>query len=242
MELNAQPIKNNNFVWEASINFSLPNNALVSYPQLESSPYSNTYQIGKPLNIVWLYQYGGLDPETGIYTIVDVNDDGRFDFNDRTEIEELGREYFGGFNNSFSFKNLNIQFLWQFVKQRGTLFSMDVGRIGNQREAAIEALNPNSVYQIPTQGVQGLIGYAYAQSTSFFYTDASFLRLKTLSLNYSLPSNWIESLKVKKASLFIQGQNLFTITPYKGLDPEVPQAGTSFANLRSLTAGIQLNF
>ncbi|ORL43836.1 TonB-dependent outer membrane receptor [Zunongwangia atlantica 22II14-10F7] len=242
LELNAQPIKNNHFVWEASINFSLPNNALVSYPQLKSSPYSNTYQIGKPLNIVWLYQYGGLDPETGIYTIVDVNDDGRFDFNDRTEIEELGREYFGGFNNSFSFKNLNIQFLWQFVKQRGTLFSMDVGRIGNQREAAIEALNPNSVYQIPTQGVQGLIGYAYAQSTSFFYTDASFLRLKTLSLNYSLPSNWIESLKVKKASLFIQGQNLFTITPYKGLDPEVPQAGTSFANLRSLTAGIQLNF
>ena len=242
VELSARPVQHKNFRWEASLNFSVPKNSLVSYPGLETSPYRNTYQIGRPLNIVWLYQYGGLDPDTGLYTIKDVNEDGRFDYNDRTQIEELGREYFGGISNTFSFKNLSVQFLWQFVKQRGTLFLMDVGRIGNQRQQALETLEPNSSYQIPTQGIQGLIGYAYAQSTSFFYTDASFLRLKTASINYNLPANWIKNIGIEKAALFLHGQNLFTLTPYKGLDPEVPQAGTSFANLRSITAGIQLNF
>lgn len=242
LTLHTRNIQEENFNWETSLNISFPRNELVNFPNLESSTYQNTYQIGKPLNIRWLYRYGGLDPDTGIYTIVDINEDGRYDYNDRVETKALVREYFGGLSNNLSYKNLSLQFLWQFVKQKGTLFNMDAGRIGNQRREALETLDENSQYQIPTQSIQGLIGYSYALNSPLFYTDASFIRLKTLSLNYTLPSNWKDIIGVEQASIFLRGQNLFTITPYEGLDPEMPQSGTSFSALRTITGGIQLNF
>ena len=242
LALNTRNIQEEKFNWETSLNISFPRNELVNFPNLESSTYQNTYQIGKPLNIRWLYRYGGLNPDTGIYTIVDINEDGRYDYNDRVETKALVREYFGGLSNNLSYKNLSLQFLWQFVKQKGTLFKMDAGRIGNQRREALEALDENSQYQIPTQSIQGLIGYSYALNSPLFYTDASFIRLKTLSLNYTLPSNWKDIIGVEQASIFLRGQNLFTITPYEGLDPEMPQSGTSFSALRTITGGIQLNF
>jgi len=242
IELNTRNIQSKDFNWQTSFNISFPENKLIAFPDLENSSYQNTYQIGEPLSIRWLYQYAGIDPETGYYTIADINEDGRNDYDDRVESKSLVREYYGGINNSLSYKNFSLDFLWQFVKQEGTLFLMDAGRIGNQRKEALETLNPDNRYQMASQSIFGLIAYANAQNTPFFYTDASFLRLKTLSLNYKVPKRMLEILAIHEANLFIHGQNLITITPYKGLDPERPQAGNSYGGLRTVTVGIQLNF
>ena len=242
IEWNTRNIASKNFNWQTSFNISFPENKLIAFPDLENSSYKNTYQIGKPLRIRWLYKYDGIDPDTGYYTIADVNEDGRYDYNDRIETRSLVREYYGGINNSISYQNFSLDFLWQFVKQEGTLFMMDAGRIGNQRIEALETLNADSPYQMASQSIFGLIAYANVQNSPFFYTDASFLRLKTLSINYRVPNGLLESLAVQQANLFIHGQNLITITPYKGLDPERPQTGNSYGGLRTLTAGIQLNF
>ena len=242
IEWNTRNIASKNFNWQTSFNISFPENKLIAFPDLENSSYQNTYQIGKPLRIRWLYKYDGIDPDTGYYTIADVNEDGRYDYNDRIETRSLVREYYGGINNSISYQNFSLDFLWQFVKQEGTLFMMDAGRIGNQRIEALETLNADSPYQMASQSIFGLIAYANVQNSPFFYTDASFLRLKTLSINYRVPNGLLESLAVQQANLFIHGQNLITITPYKGLDPERPQTGNSYGGLRTLTAGIQLNF
>ncbi|MDN3594393.1 SusC/RagA family TonB-linked outer membrane protein [Zunongwangia endophytica] len=242
IELNTRNIQSKGFNWQTSFNISFPKNKLIAFPDLENSSYQNTYQIGKPLNIRWLYEYDGIDPETGYYAIADINGDGRYDYNDRIESKALVREYYGGINNSITYKNFSLDFLWQFVKQEGTLLFMDAGRIGNQRQEALETLNADSPYQMASQSIFGLIAYANVQNSPFFYTDASFLRLKTLSLNYEIPKSILEFLAVQQANLFIHGQNLITITPYKGLDPESPQTGNSYGGLRTLTAGIQLNF
>ncbi len=242
MELNTRNIQSKGFNWQTSFNISFPKNKLIAFPDLENSSYQNTYQIGKPLNIRWLYQYEGIDPETGYYAIADINGDDRYDYNDRLESKALVREYYGGINNSLTFKNFSLDFLWQFVKQEGTLFLMDVGRIGNQRKEALETLNADSPYQQPSRSIGALIGYTYAQTSSFFYTNASFLRLKTLSINYQIPHEILEFIGVRQAHVFVHGQNLFTMTPYRGLDPEIPQSGTTYGSLRTVTAGVQLNF
>ena len=242
IELSSLIFNSGNFRWRTSMNLSIPKNRLVSYPDLESSTYANRYRIGEPLNISLLYRYAGLDPDTGFYTVEDVNEDGRIDSNDRVDIKDLSRQYFGGINNSINFKNLSLQFLWQFVKQEGTILNMDVGRIGNKRQEALAALNPNSKYQMPSQSIQALIGYINVLNTSFFHSDASFIRLKTLSLTYDIPQTLLSQVGVKKASLSLHGQNLLTITDYPGVDPELPIGGTSFGGLRTFTGGIKLNF
>jgi hypothetical protein len=71
------------------------------------------------------------------------------------------------------------------------------------------------------------------------YTDASFLRIKNISLSYSLPDKWVEKWHMKKLRIYAQGQNLFTITKYKGFDPET-QDLTLLPPLRTITAGLQI--
>ncbi len=78
-------------------------------------------------------------------------------------------------------------------------------------------------------------------NTDFSIQDASYLRLKTLSLGYNLPEALIGKSAIENFRLFIHGQNLLTITPYDGLDPDESVSGAGFSNLRTITAGVQIN-
>src|SRR5690606_40212162 len=86
VEVSTLNVKGQNFRWQTFLNVSFPQNRLLSYPDLEQSSYANTFRVGHPLNINLLYDYDGIDPETGYYKIVDVNGDGRYDYEDRTVI------------------------------------------------------------------------------------------------------------------------------------------------------------
>ncbi|MGM0934585.1 MAG: SusC/RagA family TonB-linked outer membrane protein [Bacteroidota bacterium] len=242
IELSTFNIQSNTFRWQTSLNLSFPKNELVRYPNLEQSSYSNTYRVGHPLNIALLYNYEGLDPETGLYSVEDLNGDGSFDFEDRTVIRNRGREFFGGINNNLNYKNFSLQFLWEFVKQEGRLSLFNAGELRMQRADVIRALEDNSIYQQVSASSQAIVAYDNVLNSTFSQTDASFIRLKTLSLGYSLPGKFLTSLGLSNGKLFFNGQNLITITPYQGMDPEVPSLGTSFAGLRTITFGMQLNF
>jgi len=234
-------LSSKNFRWQTSFNLSIPRNRLVSYPNIEQSSYKNTYRVGQPLNISLLYQYDGLDSETGLYTIKDINEDGRFDFEDRVVIQDLGKDFYGGINNNLSFKNFSLQFLWQFVKQEGNHTLFNTGRPSNQLNLVLTALEGESRYQRISQTFQANSAFNYVVNTSFPVKDASFLRLKTLSLGYNIPTHVLKKLDVENFRLFMNAQNLFTITPYQGLDPEFPYSGRSFSALRTITGGLQIN-
>ncbi|MEP6262847.1 MAG: SusC/RagA family TonB-linked outer membrane protein [Gillisia sp.] len=242
IEMSSLWFRSDKFTWETSFNLSIPENRLISYPGLENSTYATRYRLGEPLNIALLYRYAGLDPSTGFYTVEDINEDRRFDFNDRVDIKDLGRQNFGGIHNNLRYKNFNLNFLLEFVKQEGRVLNMDAGRIGNQRIEALKTLDNESIYQAPSQSIQALLGYINVQGTSLFYTDASFVRLRTISLDYDLLSPLLNALGLKKATLSLHGQNLITVTNYPGVDPEMALTGTSFGALKSITGGIKLNF
>ena len=242
LELSSINLNLDNFRWQTSLNFSVPKNSLVSYPNIEQSSYANIYRIGHPVNISLLYRYEGIDPETGLYRIADINGDGSFDYEDRVVIQDLTREYYGGINNNLSFKNFSLQFLLQYVKHEGMASFFNAGRPTNQRRVVLDALNSNGDIQRISQLPAFNQAYSNALNSNLPIQDASFLRLKTFSLGYNLPESLLKSFLLTKGKIFLTGQNLFTISPYEGLDPELSYSNTSFANLRTVTAGLQFNF
>lgn len=238
---NSLNIDNDHFRWDTSFNISFPENELISYPDIEQSSYANTYRVGHPLNISLLYEYTGLDPETGFYTIRDVNEDGSYDFQDRIIIQDRSREFYGGINNNLTYKKFSLQFLWEFVKQQGNLTSFSQGTISNSMDIVLPSLDGQGPFQQPSQSSSSRTAYNYALNTTFPIRDASYLRLKTLSLAYSLPGKLVENIGLKNCRLFLHGQNLFTATSYDGIDPENPYSA-GIGNLRTITAGVDLNF
>ncbi|WP_034892283.1 SusC/RagA family TonB-linked outer membrane protein [Gillisia sp. Hel_I_29] len=237
IEVNSRNFSNKNFQWETSFNLTFPKNELISYPGIEQSSYANTYRIGHPLNISLLYDYTGLDPETGFYTVRDVNQDGSIDYEDRINIQDLNREFYGGINNNLTYKNFSLQFLWQFVKQQGSHTLFNAGRDSNP----IDKVLTDEGYQQYSQSTQASTAFMNVVNTDFSIQDASYLRLKTLSLGYNLPEALIGKSAIENFRLFLHGQNLLTFTPYDGLDPDEAVSGAGFSNLRTITAGVQIN-
>ena len=248
-ELNSENIKQKNFRWSSSLNISFPKNKLVSYPNLPGSSYATTYVLGQPLFVKFLYQYKGIDPQTGIYTFEDILKDGQITFAGDRAPTFIGQKFFGGLNNSFSYKNFSLDIFAQFVKQNGYSFFnyLSAGLMGyNQPIAQLDrwqsAQNPGT-YQKYSQA----FGPVYTAYTNFDgstgrIVDASFLRIKNVVLSYNISKHIIQRLKISNLRFYLQGQNLFTISGFKGLDPETQATGfvLRLPPIRVLTIGLQL--
>ncbi len=240
-------VETTNFSWTTSLNLSVAKNKLVSFPNLESSTYSTRYVIGQPLNIDKVYHYTGIDPETGLYTFEDLNGDGLITAaEDQTYTRDLNPSYFGGIQNQLRYKNWQLDFLFQFVKQDNYNVPASIGVPGtmiNQPTMVLphwQKAGDTGPYQIYTSGananaVQALYNYAASDAA---ISDASYVRLKNLSVSYSLPQQWTGTSRCR---LSLEAQNLFTITPYDGPDPEFSGIG-KLPPLRIITAGIEFNF
>ena len=242
IEFTSHNFQRENFQWRTSLNLTLPENRLVEYPDLEQSSYANTYKIDHPLNILLLYEYTGIDPETGFYTVRDANENGRIDIEDRTQVWDRGREFFGGLANDLTYKNFSLQFLWEFVKQEGTFTLFDAGFRNAQHVRVLEALEPESKFQKISSSLSASRAYSNVLNSTFPIVDASYVRLKTLRLGYSIPVSSLSYLGIESGNVFLHGQNLFTISDYDGLDPATPYYGTSFTSYRTFTIGAQFNF
>ena len=132
--------------------------------------------------------------------------------------------------------------MWQFVKQEGTLTLFDAGFRNAQHVRVMEALEPGSSFQQISSTLNASRAYSNVLNSTFPIVDASFLRLKTLQLGYALPEKLLSSLNLDAGNIFLHGQNLITLTEYKGLDASSPYNGDSFTSLRTFTVGAQFTF
>ncbi|MFH6936361.1 SusC/RagA family TonB-linked outer membrane protein [Flavobacterium sp. FlaQc-30] len=232
------------FNWSTNFNLTFARNKLISFPGLESSPYSQQYRIGQPLNIELLYKYKGVNPQTGIYEFEDTNKDGRISFpEDQQTLVDLNPQYYGGIQNQISYKRLSLDFLFQFVKQKNRNYPMGpAGMMSNQQERMVNSWQQTgdfAPYQIYTTGYNNdaITGdNLYAESDAAI-SDASFIRLKNIALTYDVPL----SLKQTQFKIMLQGQNLLTFTSYKDGDPEFTSYGF-LPPLKVISAGVQLTF
>ena len=209
---------------------------------MDQTAYANRYRVGHPLSIGLLYQYDGIDPETGLYRMVDINEDGRYDYTDRTVIKNLGSRYFGGITNNISYKGLGIRFSMDFVARDSPGYHIATPGTISQQTAdfygAWQDPENNDIQRISLSNSASAAYRNYLLSERYI-SDASFLRLKTLGLSYGLPGSFLKKANLRGCTLFLQGQNLFTLTGYKGLNVENP-GDSSLPALRTITLGIQL--
>jgi len=250
-QLNAAIVKSKNFTWDASLNLTFARNRLLKLPNLSSSAYAGSYEIGKPLNIIKLVHTTGVDPQTGILQFTDKNGHNTSTPSypdDYTVIKDLTPAFYGGFSNRFQYKGLSLTLFFQFVKQErfNEAYSNPTpGSMTNQPAAVLNRWKkPGDITntQLYTNSDLGSTAYGYYSSASDgIVSDASFIRLKNAALSYSLPVKWSGRIKAEGIRFYLQGQNLVTLTKYRGGDPEFINLSV-LPPLKMLTAGMQITF
>lgn len=241
--LSSQNIATPAFQWTTAFNFSLPQNKLIEFPGLEESSYARTYKIGEPLAIKRLYTWTGIDPETGLHTVLDVDDNGVINDSDKRFMKPDNRRYYGGVNNTLTFKRIELSFFLQIQAKNATRYTTAgaPGRFGNQAADVLDrwqAEGDISNIQKFSNGVPALIAFANATQSDYHIEDASFIKVKTVSLSYYFPSGLLQKIGLQEASVFAQAQNLATFTNYKGgFDPET---GTDLPPMRMITLGLSI--
>jgi len=203
------------------------------------------YEIGKSLNIRKVYEFAGIDRDTGVYRFTDFNGDGLVNAEDRIKTAEFGISYYGGVTNTFRYKNLSAQMLWQFVKQRQLDMVYDLAATGLMYNIPAYMLDywtpdhPDASYQRPTAGdnYAALIAFDNYRNSDRAIVDASYIRLNSLQVNAAFN---IGATGNSQLTLGFQGQNLLTFSPYKGLDPEV--RGMYLPTLKTLSLTANLKF
>ncbi|MCW3118747.1 MAG: TonB-dependent receptor plug [Chitinophagaceae bacterium] len=224
-------IKNDGFTWNSSINLTTNRNKLIAYPGLTTSNYKNTLIIGQPISIAKVLQFAGVNSTTGQYEFKtasgSLSSSPNFQ-NDAISTEDLTPKYYGGLQNSFRYKNIQLDFFFQFVKQTGrtleSLVPVPPGTFGFNNPVSVlgrwQTPGDISTVQPFTENYKNYSGFSYKNNSTAAYTDNSYIRLKNVSLSYLLPKLWNQKLHLQNLNIYFQGQNLLTFTSYHGWDPE----------------------
>lgn len=261
--LTSTNIKSKNFTWTSTFNITFNRNKLLEFPNLEASSYTNQYVIGQPTTVVFGYRYKGVNPNTGLFEYYKA--DGSLTSNpdyrpvsqggDQVIIGNRETNFMGGFGNNFNYKQFGLYVFCQFSSGTqpnalAALYNSNAPGFANNlpayvlgkywtgpgdTHATLQRLG--SSYNSPHFGSP----YYFAQSSGGYAND-TYLRIKTVALSYALPDAWVEKVNIKNASIFINAQNLFTITNYKFGDPEQPGNFTNFPLQRIIAFGLNLKF
>jgi TonB-linked SusC/RagA family outer membrane protein len=255
IELYSQNISTKDFKWNTSFNFTLPENKLLDYPGLNTSSYATVYETGKALNVTRLYKFTGVDPTNGAPVVLDVNRDGRItSTDDRLFQEDTDPDFYGGLYNSLSFRNFQLDFLIQFVSipfRLGWLnnYTYPVGYLNKNVPREIyentwtpenrDAKYPGMATTTASGSKVGYPYYAYYTSSDAIYSNASFARMKNISLSYRIPRTLTSRIGMRDIQVYARTQNLFTITGFSNWDPET---GSSVPPAQTLVLGFKFLF
>lgn len=227
LTVSGQPIVKEHFRWSTSLNVSQNRNQIVDIPS--DIPFAGRdlirLQQGKSLYSYWLYKQIGVHPETGDVQFEDVNKDGSITVADRQIIGDTWPKLFGGLTNTLTYKSFDASFLFAFSLGNKTWnHNKMLGETGGTLDANRVLLKsqldrwttPGQITEVPRLATSN---YS-VQENSRYLEDASYLRLRNISLGYSLTKNLVRRIKLENLRLYVAASNLFLLTPYTGADPE----------------------
>lgn len=174
------------------------------------------------------YDLRGTAP--GDYKLVDVNGDGKITVDDRVVLGNIEPDYFGGFGNTFSYKGFELTAFFQFVK--------GIEASWNNATPSTTPLDNNLAIFAGSTWTEQNTGAKYPRVVSGnpgqntrandqLVFDASYLRLKTLYLNYTFGKKVTERLRLANLSVFVSAANLFTVSNWPGTDPATLYSGSA---------------
>ena len=227
------------FGWNTDFNISFNRNELLSlelqqiyYDAETTDAFHQTRVVrnepGRPLGGFYGYISDGVDSETGELMYRDINEDGKITASDKTYIGDPNPLFTYGLTNSFSYKGFNLNLFIQgsvgndvFNASKG-----DTQGMYDLKNQSTEVLRrwrtPGQVTDIPKAGFN-------LQPSSFFVEDGSYLRLKDVTLSYNFRGNLLTRAGITRLQPYFTASNLFTVTNYSGMDPEVNEWGNSGA-------------
>lgn len=251
---NADIIRTKDFTWNVSANVSYNKNKLVElYNGVTEYVQSTTglkFVVGHPVHEFFLNRYAGVNPANG--DALWYTKDGELTTEFREEDKVMTGKTFdspwaGGFGTSLAWKGLSLsaQFSWmanRWVMNNDRFFEESNGLYSSYNQSKRLLYDrwkkPGDVTDIPRYGV-------VAQLDDRFLENASFLRLKNLTLAYVLPQAWLKKSNFfSSARVYLQGQNLLTFTGFQGLDPEVASNiyRAQYPASRQFTLGVEVSF
>jgi len=250
------------FKWDTNLNMSFNRNKLtklsltkVYYEGSIESNGENVIMIreGYPLGTFFGYVSQGVDPETGDIIYKDLNDDGQINESDRKVIGDAQPDFIFGITNNFSWKNLTLSVFFQGSYGNDIFNATRIDTEGmfdtkNQTETVLNRWKrPGMISDVPRAG-----NINNSRNSTRFVEDGSYIRLKTLTLSYNFDRKLIKPLGVEGLSVYATTNNLFTLTKYRGYDPELNMGGNSATQLgidfgtypqtRSFIFGLNLSF
>ncbi|MBC8033956.1 MAG: SusC/RagA family TonB-linked outer membrane protein, partial [Chitinophagaceae bacterium] len=227
LSINSTNIRSRNFSWTTSFNVSQNINTIEKIPA--DIPFAGRdlirLQQGKPLYSYWLYNQLSVDPQTGNSVFEDLNKDGKITAEDRQIVGNTWPKFFGGFNNNFSFKGIDaaVFFTYSFgnkIWNHNRMLGETGGTLDANRVLLASQLDrwttPGQITSTPKLTTEN---YS-RQENSRFLENGSFVRLRSLTVGYTLPRILSSKVGIEKLRVYVTGNNLLLFTDYTGADPE----------------------
>ncbi|WPR71162.1 TonB-dependent receptor [Flavobacterium sp. NG2] len=279
--INTKNITTDNFRWTTDFNISTNKNKIVALPDnadilINSAPGhflqpdSQILRVGEAVGSFFGYIYDGViqagqtiptgyENTPGGELLRDISGpngvpDGKITSDDKTIIGNPNPDFNAGMNNDFKYKNFDLNVFFQASVGGDILNYSLLEMASGDANPTTEALNSwtptNTNTNVPVAAVRT------KRITSRFVYDGSYIRLKNLSLGYTLPSDLVKKVGFEKVRFYISGQNLLTFTKYPGADPEVNYRNNnnersntnlgldygSYPNTKTFTMGVNLKF
>jgi TonB-linked SusC/RagA family outer membrane protein len=223
------------FRWTTKVNFSKNLNKVLYLSDTiplyrgysaEGVDATNIIKVGQPLGTFWGLNYLGVNPATGNAIYEDRNGDGLINNSDAMVIGNAQPKFFGGITNIFNYKGFDLSIFFQFSYgnkvlnfSKAGLVNMGADIENNQSTDALRRWRKEGdITDIPK--------YVFGSTTNNLHSnrileDASYLRLKNLSIGYNIPNQYTDRFLIGNARVYVNATNLWTLTKYTGSDPEV---------------------
>ncbi|MBR8536076.1 TonB-dependent receptor [Carboxylicivirga mesophila] len=272
--LDYDAIRTSNFKYAVSFNITSNKNEILNLVNDRILSGSKLLEPGASLHQFYLQEWAGVNPDTGQpmwfvnadsddkagnvipeSAYLDPHGSGRQVTSSYSDAERVRKgtalpDFYGGLTNNFSYKNFDFSFYFyyslgnQIYNDDYATNMHDGSQPGiNLAADALDAWTPNNRYT----NVPRYVAYSQDegnQMSTRFLEDASYLRLKNITLGYTLPQAWTERFHLQGLRAFVSGENLFTLTKFKGFDPEAAlngRLGNAIPGVKVVTVGLKID-
>jgi TonB-linked SusC/RagA family outer membrane protein len=262
-------IKTKNIYWDVSFNFGYNKNKITYLPNGDDLAFQSV-AVGYPYHNFYMQEWAGVDPITGgpLWFIRDEQTGEKTATNDYNKATRVllnaspSPKFNGGFMTSFVWKNLSFNAAFTYSAGAKIYNGRRAGALDRDCERPSQPAmkladgwsrweKPGDIATHPQLMAGGNNG-ASRESTRYL-ENGDYLKLKTLSLAYSLPKKWLAPIGANDLTVSVGGENLFTITKFSGDDPEIllsdrfngtttSSSGQLYPTVRRFTLGLNLKF
>ena len=263
--LSGSILRNQDFAWDAGFSISTQKNEIVKIDGRVDengkpvNDLNNKWFIGESINVDYNYVFAGIwqegetpqpnqylegdaVPQPGDIKLLDYNGDGAITPDDR-KIYNLDPDWYGSIFTKFAYKGIDLGLDFYFVqgvtKSNPYMYGYNEGGSLNGKKNGIKVN-----YWTPENASNEAPRPQYTAAVSYFgilgLQDASYFRLRSVTLGYTLPKAWTRKVFVEKARVYATATNLFTLTDYKSYSPEKNPGG--YPEAQSFTFGLNLSF